>query len=63
MRSTMELALFLRAFFSEMNRPVLAERPRSVNRGVLVAMTSWFPDGGRVERLPAIGTFSARHVD
>ena len=43
MRSTTDVALFLRALLSGMNRPVLAERPRSVNRGFLVAMEDSVP--------------------
>ena len=50
MRSTTDVALFLLAFFNEMNRPVLAERPRSENRGFLVAMKIVFPAGAPAER-------------
>ena len=50
MRSTTDVALFLRALLKGMNRPVLAERPRSVNRGFLLAMKTMFPVGAPAER-------------
>jgi hypothetical protein len=50
MRSTTDVALFFRAFFREMNRPVLAERPRSVNPCFLLAIAAAFPTTRRSER-------------
>jgi hypothetical protein len=50
MRSTTDVDLFFRARLSGMNRPVLAERPRSVNRDFLLAMREVFPRTRRTER-------------